>query len=197
MNCHLLPAMKLRPSERLFLADHLTRSGSDFQRALLAGAPDGTIAMCYSQGEIVGWARTEEWSGMPTLEAFVAPELRGRGVAQYCASALVAAGLLDEPIAVFRESMASLADKLELDHTLYARQEDGSWQEATFPAEILKAARVAAVQAMADSTRAMLEEVVVEAKRDGRLALAFSAAHLQDSLSAFTKVVEEAVKEEE
>jgi hypothetical protein len=130
MDCFLTPTHRLRRVERRFLADHLTRPGSDFQTALLRGEPTGTIALCLDQGEIVGWARTEKWQGMATLEAFVAVAYRRRGICTYCVSGLVAQGAFrDEPVvAVFRPSMALMAKQFRLPHARYDRKPDGSWR---------------------------------------------------------------------
>lgn len=130
MELYILLARRLRGSERKFIADHLTRPESDFQRALLNGRPAGTIAVCFDQGEIVGWARTEIWNEMPTLEAFVAKEYRKRGIAKMCAAGLLAQGALPhgEWVAVFRESMSGLASSLEIPNVLYNRKPDGSWK---------------------------------------------------------------------
>lgn len=123
---------RLRRTDRRFLADHLTRSGSDFQEALLAGELKGTIALCLDQGEIVGWARTEVWKGLPTLEAFVARPYRRRGVATLCSAALVASGTYDnvEVIAVFSPLLLPIARSLHLPHRLYDLKPDGTWRPA-------------------------------------------------------------------
>lgn len=132
MDFFITKTNRLRRSERRFIADHLTRPGSDFQRALLYGAPAGTIALCLDQGEIVGWARTEIWQATPTLEAFVGVPYRRRGIALACAAALVAEGVFRDhkEVAVFRPSMASLAGRLNLPYAQYDRKPDGSWKAA-------------------------------------------------------------------
>ena len=130
MNFHVFPARRLCGSERKFLIDHLTRPGSDFQRALLESTQKGTIAICFDHGEIIGWARTEEWHGLPTLEAFVASEYRRRGVAKACASCLLAEGSLarDVRTAVFTKQMTALAEKLSLAWSQFDRKSDGTWK---------------------------------------------------------------------
>jgi hypothetical protein len=130
MELFVVPAKRLRLSERKFIADHLTRAGSDFQQALLSdGEPAGTIAVCLDQGEIIGWARTEIWQGLPTLEAFVGQEYRERGVATLCAAGLVASNCFRYApfVAVFRVPMAILATRLGIQHISYRREPDGSW----------------------------------------------------------------------
>lgn len=132
MDFFITTTNRLRRTERRFIADHLTRPGSDFQRALLYGDPAGTIAICLDQGEIVGWARTEIWQGMPTLEAFVGPAYRRRGIALACTAALIAEGVFRDfgAVAVFRPTMVSLAERLRLPYAGFDRKPDGTWREA-------------------------------------------------------------------
>jgi hypothetical protein len=129
MELFILPAARLRQSERKFLADHLTRPNSDFQTALLNGEPAGTIAICLDQGEVIGWARSEIWQGLPTLEAFVSLSYRRRGVATLCAAGLRTQGVFaDQPrVAVFRSSMVTVANRLNIQYTRFVRAPDGSW----------------------------------------------------------------------
>jgi GNAT superfamily N-acetyltransferase len=134
MELFVLPISRLRVTERNFIADHLTRPGSDFQRAILAGGGSltGKIAICLDHGEIIGWARTEIWDGLPTLEAFVSPPYRRRGVATLCAAGLRTQGVFRdyEFVAVFRTTMALLASRLGLRYAAFDRAPDGSWVEA-------------------------------------------------------------------
>jgi GNAT superfamily N-acetyltransferase len=136
MELFVLQTHRLRVTERNFIADHLTRPGSDFQRAILAGGGGltGTIAICLDQGEIIGWARTEIWDGLPTLEAFVSPAYRRRGVATLCAAGLRTEGVFRdyEFVAVFRMPMATLAKRLGLLFAAFDRAPDGSWVEGRF-----------------------------------------------------------------
>lgn len=130
MELFTLNANRLGSSERRFIIDHLTRDGSDFQKALMSGTPLGSIAICLDMGEIVGWARTEKWDGHDTLEAFVQQPYRRRGIARLCASGLVASNSLSigRSVAVFRDSMLHLARGVGLEPLLFCRQEDGSWR---------------------------------------------------------------------
>lgn len=134
MELFVLPTGRLRVTERNFIADHLTRPGSDFQRAILDGGGSlaGTIAICLDQGEIIGWARTELWRELPTLEAFVSPAYRRRGVATLCVAGLRTEGVWrdHEFVAVFRPTMATLARRLGLLYAAFDRAPDGSWVEA-------------------------------------------------------------------
>jgi hypothetical protein len=132
MNFHVLPARRLCGSERKFIVDHLSRPGSDFQKSLLDSTQKGSIAICLDHGEIIGWARTEEWHGLPTLEAFVATAYRRRGVAKACASCLLAEGSLarDVRTAVFTKQMTALAEKLGMLWSQFDRKPDGTWKPA-------------------------------------------------------------------
>jgi GNAT superfamily N-acetyltransferase len=130
MELFTLNANRLGLSERRHIIDHLTWDGSDFQKALMSGAPLGTIAICLDMGEIVGWARTETWEGNETLEAFVHQQYRRRGIARFCAEGLVASNAFDggRSVAVFRKSMLHLARCVGLEPLLFCRQQDGSWR---------------------------------------------------------------------
>jgi len=132
MELFVLQTARLRRCERRFIADHLTRPASEFQSTLLNGEPVGTIAICLDQGEIVGWARSEMWHGHPTLEAFVSPAYRRRGVATLCAAGLRTEGVFrdHEFIGVFRPAMVSLASRLGLLCASFDRMPDGTWREA-------------------------------------------------------------------
>jgi hypothetical protein len=130
MELFTLLASRLGTSERKFIINHLTREGSDFQKALATGSAKGTIAICLDMGEIVGWARTEMWSGHNTLEAFVGQPYRRRGVARLCAAGLVASNAFNgEPrVAVFRETMLPLARCVGLTPMLFGQESDGKWR---------------------------------------------------------------------
>lgn len=128
METFTTPAHRLTLSERKFIADHATRPHSEFQKALLAGQPRGTICLCLDQGEIVGWARSEDWEGWPTLEAFVRPQWRDRGVAALCAAGLRAANVFDSTgryCAVFRPPMLGVAARAGLAAILFSLYPDG------------------------------------------------------------------------
>lgn len=131
MDCFVTRTHRLRRVERRFIADHLTRPGSDFQTALLTGEPKGVISLCLDQGEIVGWARTETWQGHETLESFVSPQFRRRGVATFAGCGLVAEGCYRDvaKVAVFAPSMESLARRLGLSPYRF-KLTSGSWVPA-------------------------------------------------------------------
>jgi GNAT superfamily N-acetyltransferase len=134
MNCTVLTAAEFAKDREavLWIADRLSRHGSDFQEKLrywLAGhlpqQADGLIAIVRDFGEIVGWARCEDWKDQKTLEAFVAENYRGRGIASYATHGLLASGAFGNTrkVAVFRSSeMVSLSVRCGLFPTLYTLQ---------------------------------------------------------------------------
>jgi hypothetical protein len=143
MICRLLTADALAAdTPTLKRVMRFTRPGSDYQwklhRYLRGKQPspdDGSIAVVEVGRELVGWARTEVWvpnRAWDTLEAFVPPEWRRRGVAALAASLLVASGALpaldsngkQTTVAVFRPSMLLLARRVGLHPILFAREGD-------------------------------------------------------------------------
>lgn len=144
MNCRTLRVRDLDTIECVFLRERLTRAGSDFHRKLDAWADgvkpkqaDGTIALVEDHGEIIGWTRTEVWFEQPgeiawsTLESFVAPEWRGRGISAWAASGLACDSLSDAAaVAVFAPSMLLLAKRVGLHPVLFEQDEAGRWVRA-------------------------------------------------------------------
>lgn len=139
ISCLVVPASDLDVSTRAWLIKHGTWDGSDFQRTLARQLrPGGTIAIVRSGDEIVGWTRTEQWVcgngwAWPTLEAFVVPAWRRKGVAAFAAAGLLAAlgGLgNDYACAVFAPSMLVVAYKAGLRPTLFQKDDSGAWMRA-------------------------------------------------------------------
>jgi len=146
MTCTILPIAEFLASSAAFVRDHLTRPGSDFQKKLTAWIDgsskptdaDGHIALVYDHGEIVGWARTEYWSAgddgaggevlYDTLEAFVAPSYRLRGIAAFAASGIFSAVLHENggTVAVFHPHMLLVARRAGFWPTLF-QKEGGQW----------------------------------------------------------------------
>jgi len=137
MTCTILPIAEFIASPAAaFVREHLTKPCSDFQGKLdawLVGSltpadEDGHIALVEDHGEIVGWARTEGWSVYDTLEAYVAPPYRRRGIAAFAASGLYSAVLHDNvgTVAVFHPHMLLVARRAGFFPTLF-RKEGGQW----------------------------------------------------------------------
>ena len=143
MTCETMTLAELVSSAdlALFVRNRLTKPGSDFQWKLtrllygeaVSSSDDGHIALVLDQGEIVGWARTERWTtdGDPydTLEAFVAPGYRLRGIAAFAASGLYASVLHDEggTVAVFHLHMLLVARRAGFWPTLFTKNPRGEW----------------------------------------------------------------------
>jgi hypothetical protein len=136
MICTTLAIADFVASSAPYVRDHLTRPGSDFQRKLTAWldgsskptAADGYIALVLDHGEIIGWARTEGWSVYDTLEAFVAPSYRLRGIAAFAASGIFSAVLHENggTVAVFHPHMLLVARRAGFWPTLFEK-EGGRW----------------------------------------------------------------------
>lgn len=127
MTCTVLPLADLDATDRGFIAAGLTKPGSDFQKKLGAGLLDGRIAVVRDHGEIVGWARTEKWIAdaareWDTLESFVAPAYRGRGLSSFAASGLRATFDAASYVAVFHPHMLLVARRAGLRPILFERE---------------------------------------------------------------------------
>ncbi len=138
MMCHVTPAERFAESlDAVFIHKSLTHDGSDFQRKLgmwlardaYPTDDDGYVAVVVCEGVTAGWARTETWRGRDTLEAFVSPQFRRRGVAAFAAAGL-RAGPLGENVAVFHPSMLLVAARAGLRPTLFQKDAEGVWRLA-------------------------------------------------------------------
>lgn len=134
MICRVHPTFRLDDFEVAWILSRLSKQGSVFQGKLEYPRDiDGYIATVHDQGEMVGWARTEHWrdtrgTDWETLEAFVAPEYRCRGLARFAASGLAAAGAIKSPsVAVFSPPMISIAESAGMIPVLYALDGAGRW----------------------------------------------------------------------
>lgn len=125
------------------LADVFCHDGRDFQaklRRFLAGDEptfdDGYLALLKSEGEIVGWARSERWvedavHAWDTLEAFVHPNHRHRGYAALASQGLASGPLYGSgSIAVFAPPMLLVARRAGLCAQLFTRQRVERWERA-------------------------------------------------------------------
>lgn len=142
MTCEIISLADLVASAdvALFVRNKLTKPGSDFQWKLTrllhgeveSASDDGHIALVLDQGEVVGWARTERWTAYDTLEAFVAPGYRLRGIAAFAASGLYASVLHDagDAVAVFHPHMLLVARLAGLFATLFQKNPRGEWVKA-------------------------------------------------------------------
>jgi L-amino acid N-acyltransferase YncA len=81
--------------------------------------PDMSVALIRYNEELVGWVGTRPWPEKfkgdrivaQTVECFVAPEHRRRGIARLGLQALVSAGYIDKnaPVSVYAPEVVSLA----------------------------------------------------------------------------------------
>lgn len=81
--------------------------------------PDMSLALVRYNGELVGWVGTRLWPERfkgdrvtaQTVECFVAPEHRRRGIARLGLQALVSAGYVDKtaPVSVYAPEVVGLA----------------------------------------------------------------------------------------
>jgi len=126
----------LDASMRRLIRDELTKPGSDFHHAVETKTA-GLIAIVMDDEVVVGWARTEQWydgNGIPfdTLEAFVRPERRMRGIAGFAASGLYSAVFHASgcAVAVFSPYMMLVARRAGLFPTLFEQDGNGHWRRA-------------------------------------------------------------------
>lgn len=137
MTCSVLTAEAFaRDSAAMhWIAGRLTREGSDFHQKILGwiagfepSPADGSIAVVADAGEIVGWARTEKWQAFATLEAFVMPQYRRRGVAAFASMGLFTASRFPTTnrVAVFTSpEMLRVARRVGLFPTFFVRSSEG------------------------------------------------------------------------
>jgi hypothetical protein len=122
--CTVLSLADLDEPSRRVIRDSLTKPDSDFQKKLFAEQLDGSISLVSRDSEIIGWARSEQWQGHQTLEAFVDPASRASGVAAFAAAGLVAAAAVPPEVAVFHPHMLAVARRAGLLATLFSRDRD-------------------------------------------------------------------------
>ena len=134
--CTVLPMSDLDASMRRLIRDELTKPDSDFHHGVETKTA-GLIAIVMDDEVVVGWARTEQWydgNGIPfdTLEAFVRPERRMRGIAGFAASGLYSAVFHASgcAVAVFSPYMMLVARRAGLFPTLFEQDGNGHWRRA-------------------------------------------------------------------
>jgi hypothetical protein len=133
MTCKVTSIPQLKSTEASWIADRLTRRGSEMQCELRGPRLDQTpIAVVADHGEIVGWAASHNWRDLQTLEVYTAKEYRRRGVARYAAAGLIASGdlLRGKKTAVFRPECVALAESVGLVPVLFNR-EGAEWIPAS------------------------------------------------------------------
>ena len=119
------------------LAEHcaaaLCKPGSEMQREFRVGRARTPLCITYAgDAEPVAWIATHTWRGIQTIEGFVEPTLRRRGIAKVSVLALLASRQLDvrKPVAVFAPPCVELAYQCRFDDVrLFQRTPVGDWQE--------------------------------------------------------------------
>lgn len=136
MECTVKPFEDCTHDEVVAISN-LSKDGSNLQSLLSAGEfPGGEIAIVRRSGLVVGWARTEGWHTekygyWDTLEAFVAVQFRGRGVATFAATGLRASEAVEMvSVAVFDPRMLMVARSAGFFPTLFQKGQDGEWKRA-------------------------------------------------------------------
>lgn len=123
---------ELDPEDAAYIAAHLCRHGSEFQRELYGAASSTPMAVVYEE-QPIAWAATHVWRGMQTLEAFTHESHRRRGLCRLAALTLLAIHKLRraDPIAVFAPECVALTRQLGFSETrLFRRDNYGDWREA-------------------------------------------------------------------
>lgn len=115
----IVAADGLAPPDAVAIVRRLTRNDSAFQSevaAILAGEGSSAtpIALCHSRGCLVGWACSHVWRDQQTLEMFVDPLHRKRGIATALTACLQSAGVIDRAarLAVFAAHTSRIATRL-------------------------------------------------------------------------------------
>lgn len=131
LSCEASKLSALPAADRAAIISGLCWPGSDFHKKLVSGnltESTGVIAVVRDGGGLVGWARSEVWIDSdgwdwPTLEAFVHPDYRRRGIAAFATAGLVSAVFCDEGYgcAVFAPPMLLVAARCGLHPTLFER----------------------------------------------------------------------------
>jgi hypothetical protein len=120
MQATLNTVSDLEPFIAAYCAANLCRPSSEMQNEIYTRLTDTPIVLIQI-GLPIAWVASHEWRDQQTLEAFVAPEWRRRGLVKLGAHMLLAAGHLvkTEPISVFSADCVPLAKSLgfsQVDH---------------------------------------------------------------------------------
>lgn len=131
--CSVMPMADLVADApiRQTIRDELTKPGSDFHKSIDTKT-DGHIAVVFHDEEVIGWARTEQWNGYDTLEAFVRPERRLQGIAAFAAAGIYSSAPYDSGgvVAVFHPHMLLVARRAGFWPVLFERDGAGGWRKA-------------------------------------------------------------------
>lgn len=115
-------------------ANLLCKPGSEMSRELKLCRSRTPMCVMYDpdNADPCAWIATHVWRGIQTLEGFVAPELRRKGIARIGVLSLKTCGYLDitKPVAVFSPACVELAHQCGFDDVrLFQRTSIGDWKE--------------------------------------------------------------------
>jgi hypothetical protein len=105
----------LSPLDSQEIVSLLSNSGSDFQAEVAGGRSSRPVAIVRNaEARVAGWANTDRWEGLQTLECYTRSDMRRRGIARAAAALLVADGRIDprECVAVFEPECVKLAESV-------------------------------------------------------------------------------------
>ena len=124
--------MTIEIEDAEYIARALCNLGSEMQREIIESKTDTPMVVVYDP-EPIGWVATHLWRGLQTLEGYVDPEWRRKGLARIGALTLIATGYLDrtKAIAVFSPECITLAKSLGFsDVRQFRRNRYGDWEPA-------------------------------------------------------------------
>ena len=114
-------------------AQFLCKPGSEMAREFKLCRARTPLCLTYGEdADPCAWIATHVWRGIQTLEGFVAPQLRRRGLARIGVLSLKARDHLDitKPVAVFAPACVELAYQCGFDDVrLFQRTTIGDWKE--------------------------------------------------------------------
>jgi len=128
MRAELTTVSDLEPFVAAYCAANLCRPSSEMQNEIYVRQADTPIVVV--QVELpIAWVASHEWRGQQTLEAFVAPEWRRRGLVKLAAGMLIATGSLNRklPLAVFSAECVALAASLGFQEVLHYTRRGTDW----------------------------------------------------------------------
>lgn len=121
-------------------ANLLCKPGSEMSREFKLCRARTPLCVTYGEdADPCAWIATHVWRGLQTIEGFVAPEVRRRGVARIGVLALKSCGHLDitKPVAVFAPACVELSYQCGFDDVrLFQRTPIGDWKEVRTRQEV-------------------------------------------------------------
>lgn len=124
--------MTIEIEDAEYIARALCNLGSEMQREIIESKTDTPMVVVYDP-EPIAWVATHLWRGLQTLEGYVDPDWRRKGLARIGALTLIATGYLDrtKAIAVFSVECVALAKSLGFsDVRQFRRNRYGDWEPA-------------------------------------------------------------------